>query len=66
MKERKWQRPELLILVRSYSEENILTVCRANATPLGQGGAQSGDGHGCQATRVGSCQACQSLGGGIS
>ena len=58
-----WARPELVILYRGKAEESVLEHCRYEKAPLGTGGEQSGLGRGCQATRVGSCQACQSLGG---
>lgn len=67
MSKKKWLKPELVILFRGKPEESVLTVCRYNAAPLGTGGEQSEMlGHGCQATRLNSCQACQSLGGGNS
>jgi len=63
----KWKKPELVILVRSNPEENVLTSdCKYNAAPLGVGGPQTGDGHGCQATKLVTCQSCQGLGGGGS
>lgn len=60
----KWQRPELIVLHKGRPEENVLTQCKYNAAPLGTGGTQADTlGHGCQATKDKSCQACQSLGG---
>lgn len=59
----KWQRPELIVLRRGRPEENVLEACKYNAAPDGTGGVQTAIGHGCQASKAGSCQACQSLGG---
>lgn len=64
MKKIIWQRPELIVLHRGRPEESVLVVCKYNAAPLGTGGVQTTLGHGCQASKEGSCQACQSLGGG--
>jgi len=62
-----WARPELVILYRGKAEESVLEHCRYNAALIGTGGEQADTlGHGCQATRDKSCQACRSLGGGNS
>jgi len=66
MSKKKWLKPELIILFRGKAEESVLEHCRYNAAPLGTGGVQTTLGHGCQASKEGSCQACQSLGGGNS
>ena len=64
---KQWEKPELIILVKAQPEENVLLECKFNAAPLGTGGEQNATlGHGCQATKIASCQACQSLGGGGS
>ena len=64
---KKWQKPELTILVKAQPEENVLLHCKANKAPMGTGGEQSATlGHGCQATKDASCQACRSLGGALS
>lgn len=61
----KWESPKLVVLYRATVEENILVLCKFNAAPLGTGGSQAETlGHGCQATKEKTCQACQSLGGG--
>jgi len=59
----KWQRPELIVLHRGRPEESVLEACKYNAAPDGTGGIKTAIGHGCQASKAGSCQACQSLGG---
>ena len=60
----KWQKPELTILIKAQPEENVLLECKYQSAPLGTGLEQNEtDGHGCQATKVDSCQACQGLGG---
>ena len=66
MLKKKWLKPELVILFRGKPEECVLEVCRFQAAPLGTGGVQTALGHGCQASKEGSCQACRSLGGGAS
>jgi hypothetical protein len=65
MPKSKWQKPELIVLQRGRPEESVLMACKYNAAPDGTGGIQTLIGHGCQAAKTGSCQACQSLGGGI-
>ena len=61
----KWESPKLVVLYKAQVQENILTMCKYNKAPLGTGGSQAATlGHGCQATKDKSCQACQSLGGG--
>jgi len=66
MKNKKWHKPELVILVRSNTEENILqSDCKYNSAALGIGDVQTSAGHGCQA-RIGGCGGCQGLGGGGS
>ena len=62
MNKKEWHRPELLVIVRSTPEENILAVCKYNGAALGIGLVQTTSGHGCQAAQ-GGCGACQSLGG---
>jgi len=57
-----WKQPELIVLVRSRPEENVLRHCKYNSAPLGVGDVQNILGHGCQAD-TGGCGACQSLGG---
>gem|GEM_PF-321396 len=69
MKRKYWKKPELVILVRSHPEENVLTSdCKYNAAPIGVGASQGSIeyGHGCQAPKENTCQACQGLGGGGS
>ena len=66
MKKAKWHKPELVVLFKGRPEESVLTECKANAAPDGTGGIQTLIGHGCQAAKTGSCQACQSLGGNLS
>jgi hypothetical protein len=62
---KKWSSPTLIILLKGRPEENVLAMCKYNKAPLGSGGVQADTlGHGCQATRNKSCQACQSLGAG--
>jgi len=66
MSKKKWLKPELVILFRGKPEECVLEHCRYNTAPDGTGGIQTFDGHGCQASKANSCQACNSLGGGAS
>ena len=64
---RQWVTPKLLIMARSTPEENVLAACKYNAAPMLPGyPLDTTDGHGCQASKDKSCQACQSLGGGGS
>ncbi|MBW1792800.1 MAG: hypothetical protein JRJ14_11230 [Deltaproteobacteria bacterium] len=63
METKKWNTPELIILVKSQPEENVLSHCKYNRAPIGEGDPQNYEGHGCQAIRTGSCAACQDLGG---
>ena len=66
MKKKKWKKPELIVLVRSNPEENVLkNDCKSNTAPDNTGDAQNADGHGCQAIS-GGCGACQGLGGAAS
>ncbi|MBN1893029.1 hypothetical protein JW906_00970 [bacterium] len=61
----RWESPKLVVLYRTTPEENVLILCKFNSAPLGTGAQQNETlGHGCQATKEQSCQACQSLGGG--
>jgi len=62
MREKEWNRPELVIVVRSTPEENVLLECKYNGAGEGIGLSQTSLGHGCQAAQ-GQCGACQSLGG---
>lgn len=64
MNRKTWEKPELIVLTRGKPEENVLWECKYNAAPDKWGGIQTGNGHGCQAAKDNSCQACQSLGGG--
>ena len=34
VEKRTWQRPELVVLVRSRPEEAVLTACKTTGTPL--------------------------------
>ena len=64
---KKWNKPELTVLIKAQPEENVLLECKYNAAALGIGLDQNATlGHGCQATKEASCQACQSLGGSAS
>ncbi len=35
MNDKAWQKPELVVLLRSRPEEAVLTVCKEEATPNG-------------------------------
>ena len=50
---KKWDKPELTVLVRGQAEEAVLTACK-NSTAAGPGAAP----HSCDASGAGSCSSC--------
>ncbi len=70
MKDKAWQKPELVVLLRSRPEEAVLTVCKVETTPSGAQLAPSFNTFkGCwDSTRppTDCSQTCQSRGGGAS
>lgn len=64
MGKKKWDTPELVILVKSQPEENVLTQCKsvhgADVTVVNSTGGQN-----CK-NNTGKCGACQAEGGGAS
>jgi len=53
-----WEKPELVVLLRSRPEEAVLTVCKYIPSQIG-GSTFNG---GCQTTIGNVCETCQTLG----
>lgn len=69
MEQGEWEKPELIVLVRSNPEEAVLTTCKIESTPVGQQLAPDwNEFKGCvDLSQPGACsQNCQSRGGGGS
>jgi len=64
MRKKQWDTPELVILVRSTPEENVLTQCKSvHGAPVAV--QLSTTGQNCKVAQ-GNCGACQAEGGGAS
>lgn len=64
MNKKQWKTPELVVLVKSQAQENVLTQCKAVHSP-GANVPSATTGQPCK-VRQGRCGACQGLGGGLS
>jgi hypothetical protein len=59
---KRWEKPELIALVRSRPEENVLGHCKTQSSGAYPGTWAQHCGH----TVKGTCAACQDRGGGAS
>jgi hypothetical protein len=59
MKKKEWERPELIILVKSHPEENVLLHCKTGGDQVTNQAINTPSGQDCKAD-TGQCGACQS------
>ena len=65
MRKKEWSTPELVILVRSRPEENVLTHCKTYGTTVVNQDPYTPTGQDCKAAQ-GNCGACQSHKSGLT